>query len=124
MLRSSIGKFEYLFLSFAADGGHVLAMNTLAHLLVTAKDAAFVRDTLKMTEKDGLAYFQKAADLNSGDAMSTLAIWYTLGKGDVDKNLARVETLFDKSEKPETSLMPMTSPEERGNRWTRSSGGT
>jgi hypothetical protein len=46
VLRSSIGKFEYLFLSFAADGGHVLAMNTLAHLLVTAKDAAFVRDTL------------------------------------------------------------------------------
>tara|TARA_B110000977_G_scaffold59401_1_gene80646 strand:+ start:626 stop:1081 length:456 start_codon:yes stop_codon:yes gene_type:complete len=45
--------------------------------------------------------------------MSTLAIWYTLGKGDVDKNLARVETLFDKSEKPETSWMPMTSPEER-----------
>jgi hypothetical protein len=54
--------------------------------------------------------------------MSILAIWYALGKGGVDKNLSRVETLFDG--KPETSWMSMTYPEERGNRWTRSSGGT
>jgi len=66
-----------------------------------------------MTEKDGLAYFQKAADLNSGDAMTTLAVFYANGKGGVDKNLARAEALCDEIDMPETVWMEMTSPEQR-----------
>ena len=66
-----------------------------------------------MTEKDGLAYFQKAADSNSGDAMTMLAVFYANGKGGVDKNLARAVALCDEIDMPETVWMEMTSPEQR-----------
>jgi hypothetical protein len=59
-----------------------------------------VKQTLKMTGKDGLAYLQKAADRNCGEAFVTLASTYMGGADGVDRDLSRAEQLLDECEKP------------------------
>jgi hypothetical protein len=62
--------------------------------------------TLKMTEKDGLSYYQKAADRNCGEAFIHLAYLASVScdgnKAGVDRDLSRAEKLLDESEKPGT----------------------
>jgi hypothetical protein len=56
-----------------------------------------------MTEKDGLSYYQRAADRNCGEAFINLAAFSCDGnKAGVDRDLSRAEKLLDESEKPGT----------------------
>ena len=85
----------------AADGGHIDAMLTLGSFMISDDDRSdLVKQTLKMTGKDGLAYLQKAADTNRGEAFFALAFAYMRGADGVDRDLSRAEQLLDECEKP------------------------
>jgi hypothetical protein len=87
----------------AADGGHIDAMLTLGSFMISDDDRSdLVKQTLKMTGKDGLAYLQKAADTNRGEAFFALAFAYMRGADGVDRDLSRAEQLLDECEKPGT----------------------
>ena len=53
----------------AADGGHINAMMILWKSILDRDHDDFIKQTLEMTEKDGMSYLQKAADKNCGDAV-------------------------------------------------------
>ena len=87
----------------AADGGHIEAMLTLGIVMLKDDDRSdLVKQTLKVTGKDGLAYLQKAADRNCGEAFVTLASTYMSGADGVDRDISRAEQLLDECEKPGT----------------------
>ena len=107
----------YVFLKRAADGGHVLAMLKLGYELMQDEDHGFVRESFKMTEKDAIPYYQKAADKRNGEAMLKLATIYTHGMPGVEKDLPRAERLFIESEKP--GIYYLGTPEQRGAMYDR-----
>ena len=107
----------YVFLKRAADGGHVLAMLKLGYELMQDEDHGFVRESFKMTEKDAIPYYQKAADKCNGEAMLKLATIYTHGMPGVEKDLPRAERLFIESEKP--GIYYLGTPEQRGAMYDR-----
>ena len=101
----------YVFLKRAADGGHVLAMLKLGYELMQDEDHGFVRESFKMTAKDAIPYYQKAADKRNGEAMLKLATVYTHGMPGVEKDQRRAERLFIESEKP--GIYYLGTPEQR-----------
>ena len=107
----------YVFLKRAADGGHVLAMLKLGYELMQDEDHGFVRESFKMTEKDAIPYYQKAADKRNGEAMLKLATIYTHGMPGVEKDLPRAERLLIESEKP--GIYYLGTPEQRGAMYDR-----
>ncbi len=108
VLRTGNASKQFHWLRRAADGGHIVAIMNLADSILNDKDHSdFVKQTLKMTEKDGLSYYQKAADRNCGEAFIHLAYLATTfstdgNKAGVDRDLSRAEKLLDESEKPGT----------------------
>jgi hypothetical protein len=107
VLRTGNASKQFHWLRRAADGGHIVAIMNLADSILNDKDHSdFVKQTLKMTEKDGLSYYQKAADRNCGEAFIHLAYLASVScdgnKAGVDRDLSRAEKLLDESEKPET----------------------
>ena len=107
----------YVFLKRAADGGHVLAMLKLGYELMQDEDHGFVRESFKMTAKDAIPYYQKAADKRNGEAMLKLATIYTHGMPGVEKDLPHAERLFIESEKP--GIYYLGTPEQRGAMYDR-----
>ena len=104
VLRTGNASKQFHWLRRAADGGHIVAIMNLADSILNDKDHSdFVKQTLKMTEKDGLSYYQRAADRNCGEAFINLAAFSCDGnKAGVDRDLSRAEKLLDESEKPGT----------------------
>ena len=108
VLRTGNASNQFHWLRRAADGGHIHAMIDLADSILNGKEdhSDFVKQTLKMTEKDGLSYYQKAADRNCGEAFIHLAFLAAFSchgnKAGVDKDLSRAEKLLDENEKPGT----------------------
>jgi TPR repeat protein len=107
VLRTGNASKQFHWLRRAADGGHIVAIMNLADSILNDKDHSdFVKQTLKMTEKDGLSYYQKAADRNCGEAFIHLAYLASVScdgnKAGVDRDLSRAEKLLDESEKPGT----------------------
>ena len=107
----------YVWLKRSADGGHVLAMLKLGYELMKDEDHGFVRESFKMTAKDAIPYYQKAADKRNGEAMLKLATIYTHGMPGVEKDLPRAERLFIESEKP--GIYYLGTPEQRGAMYDR-----
>jgi hypothetical protein len=110
VLRTGNASKQFHWLRRAADGGHIVAIMNLADSILNDKDHSdFVMQTLKMTEKDGLSYYQKAADRNCGEAFIHLAYLASVScdgnKAGVDRDLSRAEKLLDESEKPGTFWM-------------------
>ena len=111
VLRTRNASKQLHWLRRAADGGHINAMMTLwTSILLFDKDHDdFIKQTLEMTEKDGMSYLQKAADRNCGDAFIILATFCCVGhSAGVDRDLSRAEKLLDESEKPETFWLNKT----------------
>ena len=108
VLRTGNASKQFHWLRRAADGGHIHAIMDLADSILSDKEdhSDFVKQTLKMTEKDGLSYYQKAADRNCGEAFIHLAYLAAFScdgnKAGVDRDLSRAEKLLDESEKPGT----------------------
>ena len=101
VLRTGNAWKPFYWLRRAADGGDIYAMLKLGMLMLRDDDRSdLVKQTLKMTGKDGLAYLQKAADRNCGEAFVTLASTYMGGADGVDRDLSRAEQLLDECEKP------------------------
>jgi hypothetical protein len=101
VLRTGNASKPFHWLRRAADGGHIDAMLTLGIVMLIDDDRSdLVKQTLKMTGKDGLAYLQKAADRNSGQAFVVLISTYMHGADGVDRDLSRAEQLLDECEKP------------------------
>jgi len=105
VLRTGNASKQLHWLRRAADGGHIHAMMILGRsILLFDKDHDdFIKQTLEMTEKDGMSYLQKTADRNCGESINVLATFCCGGHvAGVDRDLSRVEKLLDESEKPET----------------------
>jgi hypothetical protein len=103
VLRTGNASKPFHWLRRAADGGHIDAMLNLGSIMLIDDDRSdLVKQTLKMTGKDGLAYLQKAADRNHGEAFVALASTYMSGADGVDRDLSRAEQLLDECEKPGT----------------------
>ena len=101
VLRTGNAWKPFYWLRRAADGGDIYAMLKLGMVILGDDDRSdLVKQTLKVTEKDGLAYLQKAADRNCGEAFVTLASTYMSGADGVDRDLSRAEQLLDECEKP------------------------
>ena len=100
VLRTGNAWKQFHWLRRAADGGDIDAMIHLGAVLFRDHDLSdFVKQTLKMTGKDGLAYLQKAADRNRGEAFLVLSRAY-MGADGVDRDLSRAEQLLDECENP------------------------
>ena len=115
VLRTGNASKQLHWLRRAADGGHIHAMMILCKsILFFDKDHDdFIKQTLEMTEKDGLSYLQKTADRNCGDAFIILVAFCCVGHGaGVDRDFSRAEKLLDESEKPETFWLKKTIREE------------
>ena len=103
VLRTGNAGKPFHWLRRAADGGHIDAMLNLGSIMLIDDDRSdLVKQTLKMTGKDGLAYLQKAADTNRGEAFFALAFAYMRGADGDDRDLSRAEQLLDECEKPGT----------------------
>jgi len=103
VLRTGNASKPFHWLRRAADGDHIDAMLTLGSIMQIDDDRSdLVKQTLKMTGKDGLAYLQKAADRNRGEAFVVLISTYMHGADGVDRDLSRAEQLLDECEKPGT----------------------
>ena len=113
VLRTGNASKQLHWLRRAADGGHINAMMILWKSILDRDHDDFIKQTLEMTEKDGMSYLQKAADKNCGDAFIILATFCWVGHGaGVDRDLSRAEKLLDESEKPETFWLNKTHREE------------
>ena len=100
VLRTGNAGKPFHWLRRAADGGQIEAMLFLGAFMFRDDDLSdLVKQTLKMTGKDGLAYLQKAADRNRGEAFVLLSRAY-MGADGVDRDLSRAEQLLDECEKP------------------------